>query len=411
MPSYLNGLEILAGNPRLAKKWGRCGLLCNQASITSKFENSWDVLAKILKKDLVALFGPQQGFYGTLQYNMEETSHALHDHLQIPIYSLYSETREPTADMLRNLDTIIFDLQITGCRIYTFKQSLAACLRAGKKYGKKVVVLDRPNPLGGEILEGRILDSDCKSFVGEFPFSMRHGMTPGEVAQYANRDIGCELEVIRLKNWNPKFYWTDYERPWIILTAAVPNIDSIYIYPGTVLLEGTNLSEGRGTTLPFQFIGAPYIKNSRAWIKRIQELLKKKTPGVFLREAAFQPTFNKWQGKHCNGLQIHVTDCKKVRSYPLVLAIIHAAWEMADGAFEWQQPPYEYVHDKLPLQLLAGSMKAPEKLQDGFSLKDPFWREGVKEYAREAREFLLYKRKFVIPSIWSRRSWKGFFLE
>lgn len=203
MPSMLTGLEVLLAKPQTGQAWGRCGLVCNQASVTMDFKPAWTTLRESLGNRLVALFGPQHGFYGTAQDNMIETAHEQRGEFNLPVYSLYSETREPTAEMLEGLDTIIIDLQITGCRIYTWKATIAACMRAAAKHGKRVVVLDRPNPVGGEVLEGRVLELDATSFVGEFPVPMRHGMTAGEAARFFNKSIHAELEVVKLEGWNP----------------------------------------------------------------------------------------------------------------------------------------------------------------------------------------------------------------
>ncbi len=393
---FLNGLDVLQGNPAVAKTWGRCGLLCNQASVAKDFAPSWVVLQKILKKNLTTLFGPQQGFFGTLQYNMEESKHEIHPKLQIPIYSLYSETRKPTAEMFANIDTLIIDLQLSGCRIYTFKQTIGACLEAAREQGKKVVVLDRPNPLGGEICEGRTLDENCKSFVGNFAIPMRHGLTTGECARFFNSTIHAELEVITMKSWSAEFFWEDLHRPWVVLTIGLPTYDSVVVYPGTVLFEGTNLSEGRGTTLPFQFIGADYIKDVKTWKNRILQILKNDLPGVFLREAQFKPMFNKHVGKICNGLNIIVTDAKKVRSFDLSVAMIRAAMELYPKHFKWQEPPYEYVYDQLPIELLIGSKLALTKFSaEKFSIKEKFWHEGIKDFQENAADFYVYRRQEV----------------
>ena len=387
------GLDVLLSHPEKSKKWGRCGLLCNQASVSKNFTPSWTVLHQILGKRLTTLFGPQQGFYGTLQYNMEESVHEIHPDLKIPIYSLYSETRKPTPEMLANIDTLIIDLQLSGCRIYTFKQTIAACLEAAREQGKHVVILDRPNPLGGEVLEGRTLADDCRSFVGSFPIPMRHGLTTAECARLFNFTIHAELEVIKLKNWSPEFYWHDLQMPWVVLTVGVPTIDSIYVYPGMVLFEGTNLSEGRGTTLPFQFIGAPYIKDASLWKKRILQILKSDSTGVFLREAQFKPMFNKHAGLVCNGLNLIVTKPKSIRSFDLSVAMIRAAFELYPAEFKWQEPPYEYVYDQLPIELLIGARTASQKLTaEKFSLKDPFWHAGIKKFSEEVTDFHLYSR-------------------
>ncbi|MEN9835916.1 MAG: hypothetical protein RL011_2109 [Pseudomonadota bacterium] len=387
-----SGLEVLASNPKSAASWGRCGLLSNQASVTTTFVPSWRVVSELLDRRLVALFGPQHGFAGVVQDNMIETGHARHQPSGLPIYSLYSETRQPTVEMMRGLDTLIIDLQIVGCRIYTWKSTIAACLRAAKRDGKHIVVLDRPNPVGGELLEGRVLDDDAHWFVGEFPIPMRHGLTAGEAALVFNEDIGASLEIIPMAHWQPESYWSHLARPWVLTSPNLPTPDPVYVYPGTVMLEGTNLSEGRGTGLPFQLIGAPYISSSIGFIKRIHDLIGR-PPGVHLREASFQPTSQKWAGQECQGLQIHVTDPAKVRSYQLTLAIIKAAWDVGGGGFAWQKPPYEYDYVTTPIKLIVGSHKVTEHLNaDRFDPMDPFWSHGISAYIKKAEKHLLYRR-------------------
>jgi uncharacterized protein YbbC (DUF1343 family) len=392
------GLERLKADPALAKNWGRCGLVCNQASVTIDLIPAWDVLRQALGSRLTALFGPQHGFYGTKQDNMIETGHARHGSFDVPLYSLYSETREPTAEMLGAVDTIVIDLQIVGCRIYTWKATIAGCMRAAKKFGKRVVILDRPNPVGGEICEGRVLDADCVSFVGEYPIPMRHGLTAGEAARFFNAYIGCELEIVEMKGWDPKSYWGDLGRHWVLTSPNLPTIDPVYVYPGTVIFEGTNISEGRGTGLPFQFIGAPYLPEGSAYKDRVIQLLGGTTPGVHLRDAQFEPTSQKWAGQTCRGVQIHVTNRAQVRSLDLSVALVRAAIELGNGKFAWKDPPYEYDYKTLPMKLIYGSRKVDEMFTaDKFSINDPFWHEGIDSYIKKASEFLIYPRSLSGP--------------
>jgi uncharacterized protein YbbC (DUF1343 family) len=387
------GLERLAAEPRLAAGWGKLGLLANQASVTKDLRPAWDVVRTVAPGRLVALFGPQHGFESTVQDNMIETSHARHLHTNLPIHSLYSETREPTPAMLQGIDTLVIDLQIVGCRIYTWKSTIAGCLRAAKKLGKRIVLLDRPNPVGGELLEGRVLDDDCHSFVGQIAMPMRHGLTAGEAALFFNASIGAELEVVALKDWDPAHYWQDLGRHWVLTSPNLPTPDSVYVYPGTVMLEGTNLSEGRGTGLPFQLIGAPYLKSGRALIDRVRELIGD-TPGIHMREASFEPTSQKWKGETCNGLQLHVLDHTAVRSYRLTLAIMKAAIDLGGPKWAWKDPPYEYDYETLPIKIIVGGKATPEHISAAkFDARDPFWRAGIDQYMRRVEPLLLYPRR------------------
>jgi uncharacterized protein YbbC (DUF1343 family) len=392
------GLDIIDADPSLTSSWGRCGLVCNQASVTLDLKPAWEVLARALGKRLVALFGPQHGFYGTKQDNMIETSHSTFSSSGIPLYSLYSETREPSEAMMADLDTLIIDLQIVGCRIYTWKATIAGCMRAAKKFGKKIVVLDRPNPVGGIVCEGRVLDKDSTSFVGEYPIPMRHALSAGEAARFFNSFIGCELDVVKMHHWDPNLYWQDLGRRWILTSPNLPTIEPVYVYPGTVIFEGTNLSEGRGTGLPFQFIGAPYISSSRAFKETTMRILGGKTPGVFLREAQFEPTSQKWAGKTCHGIQIHVQEPRLVRSLDLSVALVRAAIELGGDDFNWKQPPYEYDFHTLPMKLIYGSQKTDQKFMSrDFSIEDPFWHEGIDRYIDGVTKYLLYPRTLSGP--------------
>ena len=390
--SLTNGMEWLYQHPELANSWGKCGLLINQASLNHQFHPSWKLLAEILGHRLTCLFGPQHGFAGTAQDNMIETSHSKHLATGLPVFSLYSETRRPTELMMNQLDTLIIDLQIVGCRIYTWKSTIAECLRSAREFGKKVVILDRPNPLGGEILEGRILDDDAHSFVGQFKMPMRHALTPGEAALFFNSTIGADLEIVSMKGWNPNYYWPELKRPWILTSPNLPTFDAVAVYPGTVLLEGTNLSEGRGTSLPFQLIGAPYIASGQDLIHRIEKF-SGVTQGVVLREAAFEPTAQKWQGRVCNGLQIHVENPKVVRSFKLTLALIKSCMDVAEE-FSWRSPPYEYDFETLQIKLIAGSHRVTEHISTKyFDPSDPFWEDGIADYIKDIQKYLIYPRE------------------
>jgi len=386
------GIERLALTPHLAKEWGRCAFLGNQASLTSEFKPSWVLLREILGDRLVAFFGPQHGFHATVQDNMIETAHNAGP-FGLPVYSLYSETREPKDSMLENVDTIVIDLQITGCRVYTFKYTIAACLRAAERMGKRVVVLDRPNPLGGTQIEGRLLDLKAKSFVGEFEIPMRHALTSAEAALLFNQSIHANIEVVKMEGWTGSEYWSDVFKHWVLTSPNLPTIDSVYIYPATVMLEGCNLSEGRGTGLPFQFVGAPYIRDAEAYAKRVQHYIK--SDAVFLRPAEFQPTSQKWQGEICRGIHIHILDKKRIETYTLGLALMRAAMDLAGDAFQWKQPGYEYNYTDLPIDLILGELGAHKKLEAGLDGKDPYWSAGLSEYAERLSEVLVYPRKLV----------------
>lgn len=390
------GLDRLARNPSIAKEWGRCALVANQASVDINFKPAWQILRNVIGDQLTVLMGPQHGFESTVQDNMIETGHGRHIHTNLPIYSLYSETREPTEEMLAGVDTIVFDLQVTGCRIYTYKYTLASCLRAARKYGKRVVVLDRQNPLGGCAVEGNVLMPDTKSFVGEFCIPMRHGLTLAEAGRLFNASIGAELEIVKLEGWDPIRYWEQYGRQWVLTSPNLPNIDCVYVFPGQVLFEGTNVSEGRGTCLPFLFTGAPFFKSGKELIENVVAVYGSEPDGVVLREAAFQPGFSKWAGDFCQGLQIHVTDPYKLKPFRLGLAILRASVIAGDDAFAWRAGPYEYNYNLLPIELLIGSKKLPPKiLSNNFDIGDSCWSDGIGGYIENVKPYLLYEREMA----------------
>lgn len=372
--------------------WGRCGLLCNQASVTAELQPSWSVCREILGERLVCLFSPQHGLEATVQDNMIELPHTHHQPTGLPVFSLYHDSRIPTQEMITHLDTFIVDIQITGTRVYTFKYTISGILRAAADYSKKVVVLDRPNPLGGVVLEGRTLDQEVQSFVGEFPIPMRHGLTVGEAALFFNQDIKADLTIVELQHWYPQQLWSDLQRPWILTSPNMPTFDTVCVFPGCVAFEGTNVSEGRGTCLPFQLIGAPFILDSEKLTGRVRDLYPDMA-GIYLRPTQFMPVSQKWQNQSCNGFQIHVLDPHKTSSYKTALAALRAYIEIGGDNFQWRQPPYEYEYEKLPIQLILGAKKADAMLTScKFDICDCFWHWGLETYRRNIKVFLLYER-------------------
>lgn len=383
------GLEVLYNQKSLAKDWGRCSLLCNQASVAKNYRSSVSLLKEVFDQRLAHIMAPQHGYWSTEQDNMIETPHDNWSDSSLKIYSLYSETRTPSSIMLSTIDTIIIDLQIVGCRVYTFKWTLFNCLHAAQKHNKKIVVLDRPNPLGGKLIEGSCLDLKLSSFVGMYPLPMRHALTIGELANLFNQDIGADLTVIPMKHWDFNKYW-NRNRPWVPTSPNLPTLDSVAVYPGMVLFEGTNVSEGRGTTLPFQLIGAPYLKDSSALIKRVKDYLPRLS-GVCLQATSFRPMFGKWSGKTCNGVALRVIDREEVKSYLLGVTLLKSIMDLSENNFEWKPPPYEYDHKNLPIKLIVGSEEISEHLEN-FVQDNPYWSRGSSRYQKKTEDTLLYPR-------------------
>jgi uncharacterized protein YbbC (DUF1343 family) len=332
----------------------RIGALLHPASVSSTLEHA----SRILERNngnlfqLAALFGPQHGFLGQTQDNMVEWTSYEHPRLHIPVHSLYGEHREPTAEMLNGLDVLVVDLQDIGSRYYTFIWTLYLCMRACERCRIAVVVLDRPNPINGLMTEGPVLGANYKSFVGMHPIPIRHGRTIGELAQQFREEAfpGCELFVLPMENWDRGMWFDQTGLPWVMPSPNMPALDTATVYPGMCLLEGTNISEGRGTTRPFEIFGAPFIDAEKLWRK----LNAANLPGVFFRENYFQPTFHKFAGELCGGTQIHVIERNTFRPFETGIEIIRCIRELHPHQFAWKQPPYEYETKKLPIEILLG---------------------------------------------------------
>ncbi|MGC6486496.1 MAG: exo-beta-N-acetylmuramidase NamZ domain-containing protein [Planctomycetota bacterium] len=343
------GLEVALREPPQRLRDARAfGLLSNQASVTRGFGHATDALHGRFPETLRALFGPQHGLWSTEQDNMIETAHATYRGL--PVHSLYSETRRPTDAMLDGLDLLVVDLQDVGTRVYTYAWTLTNCMRACAERGVAVMVLDRPNPLGGVVAEGARLDPAYESFVGGAQVPMRHGLTLGELARHCDQElgIGCELHVTEMRGWRRDMLWADTGLAWVPPSPNLPRHEGALVYPGQVLLEGTNLSEGRGTTTPFEQFGAPWL-DPRA----LQDALGD-VEGAALRPVAFEPTFQKYAGQPCRGLYAHVTEPRALRSYALTLRLLRAIRRQHGLALRWNDPPYEYEDKLLPIDILAG---------------------------------------------------------
>lgn len=368
----------------------RVAIVCNPASVDHGLVHIADRLAAHPRAHLRAIFGPQHGFRSDVQENMIETAHGRDDLRRVPVYSLYSEAREPSAEMLRDLDVLVIDLQDVGTRIYTYIYTMANCLIAARTHGVKVVVCDRPNPIGGVAVEGPMLIPGFESFVGLYPIPMRHGMTIGELARLFNElfGIGADLEVAALGHWQRDMYQDTARTPWVMPSPNIPTLDTAIVYPGTVLFEGTNVSEGRGTTRPFELVGAPGVVSERF----ADELNGHRLPGVFFRPAVFEPTFHKHARQSCGGCQIHVLDRETFRPVLTGVALV-AAFRAADPErFRWRDPPYEYEHEKLPFDILAGSSELRRQIESGVAAEDiaRSWEPAVADFRALRRQYLLY---------------------
>ena len=385
------GLERLLEDVPADIRHARVGLICNQASVDHGFRHAADLVHNHPDINLRALFGPQHGIRGDVQDNMIETEHGLDRKTGLRVHSLYSETREPTDAMLEDIDTLIFDMQDVGCRIYTFVYTLANCMRAARRLGKKVVVCDRPNPINGASMAGNILEPEYASFVGQFPLPTRHGMTVGELAQLFNEhfNIGCDLEVIPMIRWKRDFWLDDTDAPWVLPSPNMPTLDAATVFPGAVHFEGTQVSEGRGTTKPFELIGAPYIDPD----DYADQLNSLGLAGVYFRSCVFQPTFQKHAGVSCGGVQTHVIDRDSFEPWIAGIAMAKFAHDMYPNDFRWKEPPYEYVFDKNPFDVISGTAMIREAFEKGVSLKtiEDETKAPLAEFKKLREGYLLYQ--------------------
>jgi uncharacterized protein YbbC (DUF1343 family) len=385
------GLENLIGHSPEYLKKKRLGLLANPASVDCDFTHARTLVDMKFKGQLTTLFSPQHGFFADKQDNMIESDHSTDSHLNIPVYSLYGETRKPLEHMFDKLDVLLVDLQDVGTRVYTFMYTVSYCMEAAKTYGKKIVILDRPNPVGGIKTEGNVLNEEFKSFVGRYPIPMRHGLTMGELARMFNDHfgIGCDLDIIPLTGWDRGMYYHETGLPWVAPSPNLPTPVSSYVYPGQVIFEGAIISEGRGTTQPFELVGAPYANPESMLARMNPEHLK----GTHLRPVAFEPTSNKWQGQTCKGFQIHVKNLEAYEPYITSLALLQAFIAEGGDAFAWKEPPYEYEFEKKPIDLILGDSQLRQHLVAMENLTDIMaeYQDGLNRYTHLKQSFHLYR--------------------
>ena len=384
------GVDVLLDRDRRLVAGQRVALVCNPASIDARFRHTADRFLDDPDVELSALFGPQHGFRSDVQDNMIETAHASDARRRVPVYSLYSETREPTADMLRDVDVLVIDLQDVGTRVYTYIYTMANCMRAAARHGVRVIVCDRPNPVGGIAVEGAALRPDYASFVGQFPIPLRHGLTIGELARLFNDEFGIKsaVDVIPLDGWRRSMYFDDTGLPWVMPSPNVPTLDSAIVYPGAVLFEGTMLSEGRGTTRPFELVGAPWIDGDRL----AQAMNARGLPGVLFRPVFFEPTFQKHARQTCGGCQIHVLDRTRFEPVRTAVELISEFRAQSPAHFAWREPPYEYEHKKAPIDILYGSDRLRSAIDAGkrSDALVPEWRADTDAFLRLREKYLLY---------------------
>jgi uncharacterized protein YbbC (DUF1343 family) len=362
------GLERLLDEPRRWLGKARVGLVANPTTVDRRFRHAVDLLHAHPDVDLRLLFGPEHGLRGAAQY-MVEVGDTRDPVTRLPEVSLYGKTFEslsPRPEHLADIDLLVFDIQDVGARYYTYAATMALCMHAARRAGIGVVVLDRPNPIGGLQIEGGGLEPGLENFCGLYPVPQRHAMTVGELARLYNDafGIGCDLKVVACEGWRREWYYEECGLPWIMPSPNMPTPDTALVYPGMCLLEGTNLSEGRGTTRPFELFGAPFVDGRFL----ADELGRHALPGVLFRPCVIQPTFDKHAGLRCGAVQLHVGDRAAFDSYRTGLAVLVASRKLWPREFAWRTQPYEFRGDVLAIDLLTGNPAVREAIDRGEDL-------------------------------------------
>lgn len=395
MKKTKTGLDVLLKDTNLQRKFkGNVALLCHNASIDSNYGHAAFKFKEIFGARFIKIFGPQHGFSTDAQDNMIETDHFVHPYFNVPVFSLYSETRIPTDEMLEGIDHFFIDLQDVGCRMYTYIYTLTLLLEKCANKDIQIVVLDRPNPLNGVDMEGNILDLEFESFIGRHPIPVRHGMTIGEVALmhqafWANEK--ADLQIIKMRDWERKMYFEDTKLPWLLPSPNLARSESTFTFPGTVLFEGTQLSEGRGTTQSLEIIGHPKIEPYSLYANHLNEILRDtKMEGFVLRPITFLPTFQKHSHKICGGFQIHITNKRTFQPWRAGQFLLRELYLHLGNEFKWMPPPYEYDYTHMPIDIINGSDKLRRWVENNEPMEalDSF--EKLEDYKRHLDEIKIY---------------------
>lgn len=376
------GLDLVEGR--------RVAVIANPSSIDSQLRHIVDLFHGHPGIQLTSAFGPQHGIRGETQDNMVEWGGYRDVRTGLPVHSLYGDRRKPSPEMLEEADVVVFDLQDVGARYYTFIHTMALAMEACRELDKTFVVLDRPNPINGIDVEGPVLDPVFASFVGLHPLPVRHAMTVAEIARYLNQEcaLGCRLEVVPMSGWRREMFFDETGLPWVMPSPNIPTLDSALVYPGMCLLEATNVSEGRGTTRPFELSGAPWVEATELALRLRDEGL----PGVRFRSVHFIPTFHKWADQLVGGIQIHVEDRRAFKPFATGLAVTLAYRDSNRDRFSWNDPPYEYEFQKLPFDILCGTDAVRIAIEDGASVKEmeKSWENKLADFQRTRERHLLY---------------------
>lgn len=399
MTRVRTGLELFldpASDAAGLARGARLGVVAHPASIDAGGRHLVDRLARDGRFKLVRLFGPEHGVRGEAQ-DMESVDGSVDRETGLPVVSLYGEDEaslRPAPEDLQGLDAIVYDLQDVGTRYYTFLATLSYVMEAARDAGLPVIVLDRPNPIGGIAIEGPVLEPGFASFVGRFPVPVRHGMTTGEMAAMM-RDafgIGGDVRVVEMDGWTRRMHFDATGLPWVLPSPNMPTSDTALVYPGGCLVEGTDLSEGRGTTRPFELVGAPWIEPAALESALSLAADREGLDGVLFRAALFRPMFQKHAGKRCGGVQVHVTDRRAFRPFGVYLVLLREARGLAPDLFSWRKERYEFVTDRLAIDLLLGVAGVRSMIEEGASLAaiESSWAGGLARFAKDREQFLVY---------------------
>ncbi|MFC4023904.1 exo-beta-N-acetylmuramidase NamZ domain-containing protein [Oceanobacillus longus] len=380
------GVEVLLEEQKELIEGKRVGLITNPTGVDQELNSIVDLLHNDPDVELTALYGPEHGVRGDAQAG-EYVEFYIDETTGLPVYSLYGQTRKPTPEMLENVDVLLFDIQDVGTRFYTYIYTMAYAMEAAQENNIEFIVLDRPNPLGGHKVEGPVLETEYASFVGNYPIPLRHGMTVGELAKLFNEEfeIGADLTVVEMDGWKRNMYYDDTNLEFVLPSPNMPTLDTALVYPGAALIEGTNLSEGRGTTKPFELIGAPFV-NSTEFAAALNEL---ELPGVAFRAASFTPSISKHAGTLSHGVQIHIKNKKSYKPVETGLHIVKTLHDMYPEDFEFRAENSAGISF---FDNLIGNGWIREAIENGESVKDmeKEWKDELKEFKQVRKDYLIY---------------------
>lgn len=386
-PKFRLGVDVLLQDKIKTLKNKRVGIITNPTGVNQELTSIVDLMSSHKEINVTALYGPEHGVRGSAQAG-QYVDFYTDPKTGLPVYSLYGITKKPTPEMLENVDVLVFDIQDVGSRFYTYIYTMAFAMEAAKENNKEIIVLDRPNPLGGQEVEGPVLEDKYSSFVGEFPIPVRHGMTVGELALLFNKEfnIGADLTVVKMEGWKRYQHYDETPLEWVLPSPNMPTLETASVYPGAALIEGTNLSEGRGTAKPFELIGAPFINGDEL----AENLNKLDLPGVLFRSASFTPSFSKHVNVLSHGIQIHVTNRNEYKPFETGLHIVKTVHDMYPNDFAFRTPSSNGISF---FDNLVGNGSIRQGIEQGKTVSQmkAEWKNGLKDFMDVRKKYLLYK--------------------